>query len=56
MSLYNNIDNLTSAIVALMEAMGMMAENKQREHRNESPAYTEDAFNNLIHKHNLTGY
>jgi hypothetical protein len=50
------IDNLTSAICALIEALGMQAENKQREHRGQSLAYTEESFRNLIHDHNLTGY
>jgi len=50
------LDNLTSAIAALIEAMGMMAENKQREYKGESLAYTEDAFNALLYKHNLTGF
>jgi hypothetical protein len=52
----NALNNLTSAICALIEAMGMMAENKNREHRDEAPAYDEVAFNQLIYKHNLTGF
>ncbi len=50
------IDNLTSAICALIEAMGMQAENKQREHCGESMAYDEEAFRSLISNHNLTGF
>ena len=52
----NAVNNLTSAISALIEAMGMQAENKIRELKNEAPAYNEDAFFNLIYKHNLTGF
>lgn len=52
----STVSNLTSAICALIEAMGMWAENKQREHRGESIAYTEADFNQLIYRHNLTGF
>ena len=52
----NTLNNLTSAICALIEAIGMMEENKQREHRGEAMAYDEAAFNQLIYKHNLTGF
>jgi len=52
----NDLNNLTSAICALIEAMGMMEENKQREHRGEAMAYDEVAFNQLIYRHNLTGF
>jgi hypothetical protein len=50
------IDDLTSAICALIEAMGMRAENEHRLQRGQSQAYGEDAFNALIEKHNLTGF
>ena len=50
------VNNLTSAICALIEAMGMQAANKYREHRNEQIAYTDDDFNSLVQKHNLTGF
>jgi hypothetical protein len=50
------IDNLTSAIVALVEAIGMYAENQHRIQHAQSQAYGEDDFNALINKHNLLGY
>ncbi len=50
------LDNLTSAICALIEALGMQAENEARIRRGEALAYQEEAFNQLIYKHNLTGY
>ncbi len=52
----NALNNLTSAICALIEAISMMEENKQREHRGEAMAYGEAAFNQLIYKHNLPGF
>lgn len=52
----NDLNNLTSAIAALIEAIGMMEENKWREFKGESLAYGEAAFNQLIYKHNLTGF
>ena len=52
----NALNNLTSAICALIEAISMMEENKQREHRGEAMAYGEAAFNQLIDKHNLPGF
>jgi hypothetical protein len=54
--LEQKLDNLTSAICALIEALGMEAENKSREHGGWSPAYSEKDFLGLINKHNLTGY
>lgn len=54
--LEQNVDNLTSAICSLIEALGMQAENKNREHKGESPAYAEQTFLDLIYKHNLTGF
>jgi len=50
------LDNLTSAICALIEAIGMMAENQIREKQGEAFAYGEAAFNQLTYKHNLTGF
>lgn len=52
----NALNNLTSAICALIEAMSMMAENQFREKQGEALAYGEAAFNQLIYKHNLTGF
>ena len=56
MSDTNALNNLTSAICALVEAMGMTAENNQRISHDQSIAYGEDAFNELINKHNLLGF
>jgi hypothetical protein len=52
----NTIDNLTSAICALIEALGMNAENDIRKQSNQSIAYAEQSFLDLIRKHNLTGF
>lgn len=41
------------AACAMIEAMGMVAENQQRQHRGESMAYTEHAFNKLIEKYGI---
>lgn len=38
---------------ALIEAMGMQAENMQRQHRGESMAYSDVAFNDLIVKYGI---
>ena len=38
---------------AMIEAMGMQAENQQRAHRGESIAYAEDHFNALITKYGI---
>ena len=51
-----SLDNLTSAIVALIEAMGMHAENQWRIQNGECLAYGEDAFNCIIARHQLAGY
>jgi len=51
-----SLDNLTSAIVALIEAMGMYAENQWRIQKEQSLAYGEDAFISLIAEHKLSGY
>lgn len=39
---------ISMAVQGLIRAMGMAAENKQREVRGESPAYTEKDFDKLI--------
>lgn len=52
----NALNNLTSAICALIEALGMYSENQHRIQHDQSQMYGEDAFNNLIQKHNLTGF
>jgi hypothetical protein len=51
-----SLDNLTSAIVALIEAMGMHAENQHRLQNGNSCIYGEDAFDCIIAKHRLSGY
>jgi hypothetical protein len=38
---------------AMIEAMGMQAENKQREIMGNSPAYVEDSFMELLTKYGL---
>lgn len=38
---------------ALIEAMGMVAENKYREHRGETIAYVEDSFDALLNKYGI---
>lgn len=38
---------------AMIEAMGMQAENQNRERRGESIAYTEKSFNDLILKYGI---
>ena len=38
---------------ALIEAMGMVAENEQRKHRGESIAYPEAAFTALIDRYGI---
>ncbi len=40
---------------ALIRAMGMQAENQDREHRGASPAYTEKAFVDIIDEEGI-GY
>lgn len=48
-----NLDQLEVAIKALIEAMGMVAENQRAIQVGETPPYGENAFNNLIAKHIL---
>lgn len=45
--------NLTRSVQALIEAMGMNAENDMRRLRGESPAYGEAEFLSLTTKYNL---
>jgi hypothetical protein len=40
----------SQATCALIEAMGMQAENANRKYRGEAPAYDEKAFTDLIEK------
>ena len=44
---------LSQSVAALIEAMGMVAENKQREVSGESPAYGEQQFMQVIKKYDL---
>lgn len=39
---------ISSSARAMIEAMGMQAENKIREHRGEAMAYNEEAFDSII--------
>ena len=48
-----NIDRLELAIKALIEAMGMMAENQRALQVGQTPPYGENAFNNLHCKYDL---
>ena len=43
----------SQSVCAMVEAMGMAAENQQREHRGESIAYDEDAFAAIINKYGI---
>ncbi len=43
----------SQSVCALIEAMGMAAENQQRAHRGESAAYVEGAFTDLIEKYGI---
>lgn len=45
----------SQAAAALIEAMGMQAENQMRIHRRESPAFVEGAFRDLIRSYGI-GY
>jgi hypothetical protein len=38
---------------AMIKALGMMADNQQREHRGESMAYTNEQFDALIEEHGI---
>jgi hypothetical protein len=46
-----DFDYLAKQIRALIEAMGMQAENEMRKHRGESPAYCENDFQNVLSKY-----
>ena len=48
-----NIDQLELAIKALIEAMGMMAENQRALQVGQTPPYGENAFLNLHCKYDL---
>ena len=48
--------NLITAIVVLVTAMGMYAENQQRLQQGYGIAYDKDAFDCLIADHKLSGY
>jgi hypothetical protein len=48
-----NLDQLTIAIKALIEAMGMMAENQRAIQIGQTPPYGENAFLNLHTKYFL---
>ena len=54
--LINALDTHTSAIYALVEAMGMRAENDIRKQKGETIAYGEDSFAYILAKHNLQGF
>lgn len=49
----NKVWLLADAAAALVEAMGMMAENIDREQRGESIAYREDYFNIILDNRRL---
>lgn len=42
---------IAQSVCAFIETQAMIAENQNREHRGESLAYTEDAFNALLEKY-----
>ena len=44
---------LSQIACAVIEAMGMQAENQQRAHRGEAMAYRENDFNALIEKYGI---
>jgi hypothetical protein len=44
---------ISQSVCAMIEAMGMQAENQQRIHRGESVAYMEDSFNSLCEKYGI---
>ena len=44
---------ISQSICALIEAMGMMAENQWREQRGESTAYGDEAFSGLLDRYEL---
>lgn len=49
----NKVKLLADASAALVEAMGLMAENMDREQRGESIAYKEDNFNAILDNRGL---
>lgn len=56
MRLSEALNQMTSAVVALIEAKGMEAENNIRKSHGEALAYNEDSFNSVIAKHRLQGF
>jgi len=44
---------LSQSVCALIEAMGMAAENKQREIQGDSPAFSKEHFDNLINQYGI---
>ncbi len=53
--LRRSIDKLTSAATAMIECMGMQAENQSRACSGKSIAYGEESFRKIIEKHYLQG-
>ena len=54
--LCGSLEQMTSAVCALIEAMGMHAENEGRKTRGEAMAYDHDSFLSIINKHYLQGF
>ena len=44
---------ISQSVCAMIEAMGMQAENEYRIHRGETVAYTSEAFNKLLETYNI---
>lgn len=44
---------ISQSVAAMITAMGMQAENKQREHLGQSVAYQEDSFQKVIIEHGI---
>lgn len=44
---------IANSVAALIQAMGMQAENRQREINGESPAYVKEHFDELIETHGI---
>ena len=55
-NLVDALNTHTSAICALVEAMGMRAENEIRKSQDEALAYGEDAFAHVLERHYLQGF
>ena len=54
--LCSSLDTHTSAICALVEAMGMRAENDIRKSNGEALAYGESSFIHVLERHKLQGF